>query len=141
MEKKGISNLWKNEDWLAVWIGFLIIILSIVLFKGGTDLKKLAPGFKWTTDSQVTSRAEKWTKIIDGTIPEAEAKGEIGAVNRLQALKEAIGKGDDRRDIAKAAEKVQTLGGKPGAIGKEIAGHAKNVPGKIFTGENIGKVI
>ncbi|MDO9028139.1 MAG: putative sulfate exporter family transporter, partial [Candidatus Roizmanbacteria bacterium] len=118
-----------------------MIILSIVLFKGGTDLKKLAPAFKWTTDSQVTSRADKWTKIIDGTIPEAEAKGEIGAVNRLQALKEAIGKGDDRKDIAKAAEKVQTLGGKPGAIGKEIAGHAKNVPGKIFTGENIGKVI
>lgn len=145
MEQKkpsGWSLLVKSEDWMAVWIGFLIIVLGIAFFKGNVmDLKKIPSAFKWTTDNQVTSRAEKWTKIIDGTIPEAEAKGEIGAVNRLQALKEAIARGDDRKDIAKAAEKVQTLGGKPGAIGKEIAGHAKNVPGKIFTGENIGKGI
>ncbi len=139
-KKGGWSLLIKSEDWMAVWIGFLIIILSIVLFKGGTDLKKLVPAFKWTTDSQIASRADKWTKIIDGTIPEAEAKGEIGAVNRLRGLKEAIAKGD-RKEIVDAAGKVERLGDKPGAIGKDISGHAKSLPEKVFTGENIGKVI
>ena len=143
MEQKkpsGLSLLIKSEDWMAVWIGFLIIILSIVLFKGGTEIKKLAPAFKWTTESQIASRADKWTKIIDGTIPELEAKGEVGSVKRLQGLKETIAKGD-RKEIVDAAGKVERLGGKPGAIGKDISGHAKNVPGEIFTGENIGKVI
>ena len=30
-EKQGIdwSSLWKKEEWLAVWIGFLIIIHSL----------------------------------------------------------------------------------------------------------------
>src|SRR4030067_1441572 len=133
----GWSLLMKSEDWMAVWIGFLIIVLGIAFFKGDLiDLKKIPAAFKWTTDSQVTSRADKWTKIIDGTIPEAEAKGEIGAVNRLRGLKEAIGKGD-RKEIADAAGKVERLGDKPGAIGKDISGHEKGLPEKVFPGDDI----
>ncbi len=137
----GWSNLIKGEDWMAVWIGFLIIILAIVFFKGNViDLKKVNPAFKWTTDGQVSSRADKWTGIVDGARKEAEAKGDVGSVNRLQGLKDAIAK-NDRKEIAAAAGKVERLGGKPGAIGKDIAGHANNVPAKVFTGENIGKVV
>ena len=28
--KTSVSNLWKTEDWLAVWIGFAIIILACI---------------------------------------------------------------------------------------------------------------
>ena len=28
--KNSISNLWKKEDWLTVWIGFLIIAVAAV---------------------------------------------------------------------------------------------------------------
>lgn len=136
------SNLIKSEDWMAVWIGFLIIILAIVFFKGGImDLgKQIKPGFDWATDGQIASRVNEWNGLIAGASKEAEAKGEVGTVNRLNALKEAIAKGD-RKEIAKAAGKVKILGGVPGQVGGKIAGHASNVPGKVFTGENIGKSV
>lgn len=137
----GWSNLIKGEDWMAVWIGFLIIILAIVFFKGNAiDLKKVSPSFKWATDGQVASRINSWNGAIDPLIKDAETKGEAGTVKRLNALKDALAKGD-RNEIAKAAEKVQLLGGLAGQVGKDIAGHSKNVPGKIFTGENITKVV
>ena len=136
----GLSIL-KSEDWMAVWIGFLIIILAIVFYTGNVmDLKSVNPPFKWATDGQVASRIDGWNKSIDPLIKDAETKGEAGTVKRLQTMKEALGKGD-RKEIGKAAEKVQLLGGLPGAIGKEIAGHSKNLPGKIFTGENIAKAV
>ena len=34
--KNSISNLWKKEDWLAVWIGFIIITVAIVAVLTGT---------------------------------------------------------------------------------------------------------
>ncbi len=136
------SNLIKSEDWMAVWIGFLIIILAIVFFKNDImDLKKqLQPSLKWATDGQVASRVSKWNSWIDGATKEAESKGEVGAVKRLQDLKEALAKGD-RKEIAKVAAKAKVLGGVPGEIGKTVEGTANSIPGKVFTGENIGKSI
>lgn len=137
----GWSNLIKGEDWMAVWVGFLIIILAIVFFKGNViDFKQVSPAFKWATDGQIASRIDGWNKSIDPLIKDAETKGEAGTINRLASLKEALGKGD-RKEVGKAAEKVQLLGGLAGQIGKEIAEHSKNIPGKVFTGENITKVI
>ena len=75
------SGLIKREDWMAVWIGALIIVLAIVIFKNDImDLKKeLVPTYKWATDGQVASRVDKWNSWIDGASKEAEAKGEAGA--------------------------------------------------------------
>ena len=101
-EKKGGGSLLiKSEDWMAVWIGFLIIVLAIVIFKNDImDLKKqLQPTLKWATDGQVASRVDKWSSWIDGASKEAQAKGEEGAVKRLQDLKDALAKGD-RKEIA-----------------------------------------
>lgn len=140
-KKGGLWSLIHTEDWLAVWIGFLILVFIVAAYKGKwMDLKELSPTHKWATDGQIASRIDKWTKAIDPIMKDAEAKGEIGTVNRLQALKEALAKGD-RKDIASSAEKVQRIGGLPGELGKEIAGHAKAVPGKVFAGENLWKGI
>ncbi|KAB2826707.1 MAG: hypothetical protein F9K51_06945, partial [Candidatus Dadabacteria bacterium] len=79
----GWSNLIKGEDWMAVWIGFLIIILSIVFFKGNViDLKKVSPSFKWATDGQIASRIDGWSGAIDPLIKDAETKGEAGTLKR-----------------------------------------------------------
>ncbi len=145
-EKK--SGLIKSEDWMAVWIGFLIIVLAIVFFKNDImDLKKqIQPSLNWATDGQVAWFIKGgwgitgWNNMIDGASKEAQAKGEEGAVKRLQALKETLAKGD-RKEIASAAGKVKVLGGVPGEIGKKVEGTANNIPGKVFTGENIGKSV
>ena len=85
MEQKnpsGLSLLIKSEDWMAVWIGFLIIILSIVLFKGGTEIKKLDTAetklqkatFKANpkTMKKRIATTEEVLKIAKGEIKEAQ---------------------------------------------------------------------
>jgi uncharacterized membrane protein YadS len=135
------SALWKNEDWLAVWIGFFIIALVLVLNQYKiVDMSKVAPSFKWATDGQISSRAAGWSSSLDALIANAEKAGELGTVTRLQGLKDALAKGD-RKEIAAAAERVERIGGVPGAVGKEIAGHAKAVPDKVFTGANMARAL
>ena len=37
-----ISNLWKEEDWLAIWIGFIVIAIgSISVLTGAFDFSAL----------------------------------------------------------------------------------------------------
>ena len=37
--KSSISKLWKSEDWMAVWIGFIVIAAACVsVFTGSFDL-------------------------------------------------------------------------------------------------------
>ncbi len=140
-QRPGISDLWKNEDWLAVWVGFLIIALVLILFQTkAVDLTKVAPTYRWTTDGQAASLIPRWNETVDPLIQNAEKSGELGAANRLKGLKEALAKGD-RKEIAKAAERVERIGGIPGALGKEIAAHAKADPGKVLSGASIGRGI
>ena len=140
-KKRGLSDLWKNEDWLAVWIGFFIIALVLVFNQWKVmDLKKLSTNFKWATDGQIASRYDKWKSAADALMKDSEAKGEMGAVNRIQALKEAVDKGD-RKALGEAAGRVERIGGLPGALGKEIGDHSKAVPGKVFTWDNISSSV
>ncbi|MBF0328392.1 MAG: putative sulfate exporter family transporter [Nitrospirae bacterium] len=139
MAPKGssLSDLWKNEDWLAVWIGFFIIAMVLIFNQWSIiDLKKVSPGHKWATDGQIASRVEKWNAAIDPLMKDAEAKGEQGAVVRLQGLKETLQKGD-RKSIAEAAGRVERMGGLVGELGKEVGAHAKAEPAKLFTADNL----
>jgi uncharacterized membrane protein YadS len=139
-QPKGLQTLWKYEDWMAVWVGFLIIALILVLNQYKViDMAKVSPNFKWATDSQVAGRAAKWNAAIDPLIADAKAKEEIGTVNRLIQLKEAISTGN-RKAIEEASARVDRIGGIPGALGKEINGHAKAVPGMVFEGDNMMRI-
>ncbi len=134
---EGLSSLWKNEDWLAVWIGFFIILAILFVYQFKLfNLSSLSTNFKWTTDAQVASRIDKWKSAVDPLITSAQAKGEAGTVTRLQALKEALEKGD-RQAIAKAAGKVEAVGGIPGEVGKEISDRTKAHHSKVFTLPNL----
>lgn len=142
-EKKpsALQKLYKTEDWLAVWIGFLIIALVIAAFNYKViDVKKIAASFRWTTDGQVERRADKWTAAADMYIKDAEAKGELGAVKRLEELKGALAS-KDRAAIEKAGDRLSRVPGVTGELGKEVRGQAAAYPGKVFTWANISKVL
>jgi uncharacterized membrane protein YadS len=142
IEPKSVwSDLWKTEDWLAVWIGFLVIIGAIFLYKWtSVEVPKLKINYRWTTQGQLVSQGDKWTKSVDSLVQNAQKAGELGTVNRLNALKEAIQKGE-RSDIEKAANKVLNIGGIPGELGKEVVGHTKAVPSKMFETKNLIPII
>lgn len=38
----GISELWKKEDWWAVWLGLGIVIVGLILWASGSSLKAIA---------------------------------------------------------------------------------------------------
>jgi uncharacterized membrane protein YadS len=57
-ERLGWKELYLKEDWWAVWLGFALMVLSILLFQTGSSniLKSLAinpGGLKWTSFGQL----------------------------------------------------------------------------------------
>jgi len=138
---RGLALLWKTEDWLAVWVGFLVILLIV----GGLGVRLTK--FKWTTDAEFASYA---TTLRDGGSIErlssaARAKGESGLAGGLAALGVAVA-GADRGAIGDAAKKVESAAGavkdpalKAGAakLAKEVRTEAGNRTDKVFTRENV----
>lgn len=52
----GLSELWRKEDWWAIWIGVAIVLASIALFESGASLRWLAVAPpKWSNVSQVVA--------------------------------------------------------------------------------------
>ena len=57
-ERLGWKELYLKEDWWAVWLGFALMVLSILLFQAGSSniFKALAinpGGLKWTSFGQL----------------------------------------------------------------------------------------
>ena len=140
-EKKGIdwSSLWKKEDWVAVWLGFFIIILILA----GLTVK--IQKFRWTTDGEFTSYIAGTAPAVEKLAKTSEEKGEAALQGQFTALKTAID-AKDRKAIGDAAKKLEEaakgvkdegLKKKAGALGKEVRGQAGNLANKVFTGDNI----
>jgi len=135
----GLSSLWKTEDWLAVWLGFLVIVLILA----GLTVKP--PKFKWTTDGEFKAFITESAPAVDKVAAKAEEKGETALKAEAVALKAAIETGD-RKAIGAAAKKFQeavkntkdaSLKKSAGALGKAFSGNAGNLPSKVFSTENI----
>ncbi|HEY7677883.1 MAG TPA: putative sulfate exporter family transporter, partial [Candidatus Methylomirabilis sp.] len=136
-EKKAGWGLLKNEDWMAVWLGFLIIVLVLV----GVQVKM--PTFKWTTDGEFASLVADTQPAAAALVKSAEEKGEAGLLAAATALNAAMVTGD-RKAIGDAAKKLGAEKPKDagllksaGAISKEITGAAGALPAKVFTADNI----
>lgn len=138
---KGLALLWKTEDWLAVWVGFLVIVLVLA----GVSVK--LPKFKWTTDGEFASYVAPLRdgNALDKLATAAQAKQETALSDSLGGLKSAVAAGD-RKAIGDAAKKVEDAAGKVkdgglkgGAVklAKGVRGEAGNLVGKVFSGENI----
>jgi len=135
-------SLLKTEDWLAVWLGFLILIVVLA------GVRPQLPSFRWATDSGVAASVEEKKPLLESFIKEAEAKGEAEFLAAGTALKAAIEKGD-RAAIGSAAKKVAdvTKKAKDGGLKKiggelgRISGVADQFVSKVFSGENIWRSI
>jgi uncharacterized integral membrane protein (TIGR00698 family) len=140
-KKQGIdwTTLWKKEDWVAVWIGFLILII----FMAGATFK--LPGSKWATDGAFNSEVSGWVGKVESIAKDAEAKGEEGLKTEAAALKTALD-AKDRKAIGGAAGKLEKaakevkdkdLKKKAEKLGKDIKGTAGSTLGKVFSGGNL----
>ncbi len=139
----GWADLVKKEDWLAVWLGFLIIVLIVL------GLQVRLPGFKWTTGGEFSSLIAQKTPPLDGLIKGATDKGEADLLAAGTALKTAMGT-QDRKAVGDAAKKLGDAGKKAqdsglksraDAISKELIAPAGQLPRNVFTTENIWRSV
>jgi len=144
-KKQGIdlSTLWKKDDWMAVWIGFFILII----FMAGATIK--LPGWKWMTDGAFLSKLPGYSSKAEAIVKDAEAKGEEGLRTSALALKTALD-AKDRKAIGEAAGKFEKtvkdvkdkdLNKKADKLAKDIKGDAGNTFGKILSGQNLLRML
>jgi uncharacterized membrane protein YadS len=139
----GWSELIKKEDWLAVWLGFLIIALILL----GVQVR--LPGFKWTTDSEFSSLVAQMTPMVDSLVKGAGEKQESDLLGAATGLKAAMGSGD-RKAIGDAAKKLGDVGknakdsglkARADTVSREVVTPVGQLPGKVFTGDNIWRSV
>ena len=134
---------WRTEDWVAVYIGFLIIAVILAAFSWKLfDIGNLNSTFRWTTDAQIAARAPGWTAALEDVAKDAQARGSKGIVAAAGGLKAGLQK-NDRKAIEKSAGDLAKAGGRntvAGSLGTEIRGHAGALAGsKVFSAANLGK--
>ena len=63
---KGWSELWRKEDWWAIWIGLGIVVLGCLLFAEGSSLKWIAvTPPKWSSWGQLGAHfADSYPRYI-----------------------------------------------------------------------------
>src|SRR5574341_659693 len=137
-----MAKNWRTEDWVAVYLGFFIIVAILAAFSyKWFDLGTLRSNFRWTADAQVAASATGWRESLDAIAKEAQAKGKGELAAKAEGLKSALDKGE-RKSIATAAGELAKAGGRntvPGTLGGEIRGHAAATADKVFAGDNLVK--
>jgi uncharacterized integral membrane protein (TIGR00698 family) len=135
---------WRTEDWVAVYLGFIIIAVILAAFSWKWfDLGATRPTFRWTADSQLASSASGWKAALEGIARDAEAKGRKELVAAANNMKAALDKGE-RKGIESAAGALSKVGGRntvPGTLGTEIRGHAAATADRVFSGPNLLKAL
>jgi len=138
-EPKGLALLWKTEDWLAVWVGFFIIVLILA------GLTITVPKFKWATDGEFASYSKETTPAVDKLATAAAEKKETALQADAAALKAAMEAGD-RKAVGDAAKKFAEtaktaqdpdLKKKAEKLGKDIGSQAGGLLPKVFAGNNL----
>ncbi len=133
------SELWKKDDWVSVWIGFLILILIMV----GVTFK--LPKWDWITDGAFQTKVLEWNEKVDGLGKDADKSKEAGLQKGIAALKAAMDS-QNRADIAKVSGDVEKaaadvkdagLKGKAEKFAKDIKTAAGNTFGKLFAGNQL----
>lgn len=139
-DKRGSRRL-ASEDWLAVGLGFLIIILVLA----GTRPDR--PSFTWATDGEFAAAVASKKVATETLVKDAEAKGDAGLA--ATALKTALDTGD-RAAIAGAARKLEDaakrasdagLQKRAADLGRAVGRDAGAVAAKVFSGENIWRSV
>ena len=131
------SSLVKNEDWMTVWLGFLIILLVLI------GLRFKTPAFRWMGDGEFQSVVAENVKDVDGLIKATQDKNEADLVAAATTLKTAMG-GQDRKAIGDAAKKLGAASGQDANLKKKAAGISRKLSGDagasiggVFSAQNI----
>jgi len=137
------STLWKKDDWVSVWIGFLILII----FMAGFTIK--LPGWVWMTDRAFTAEIVDWSIKVESLAKDAEAKGEVALQESAVALKSAL-YAKDRKAIGDAAGKLEKvakeakdedLKKKGEKLGKDIKRDAGRTIERVLSVDNLTSVL
>jgi uncharacterized integral membrane protein (TIGR00698 family) len=137
------KGLLKTEDWLAVWLGFLVIGLVLV------GARPQMPTFKWATAGEFSATFAESKPKIEKFIKEAETRGEENLITAATALKTAINTGDRftiqsaAKKLGEAAKTVEDPGlrKKGGDLSKKLNEGAGALASKVFSTGNILKSI
>ncbi|HZL60587.1 MAG TPA: putative sulfate exporter family transporter [Stellaceae bacterium] len=64
--RSGWAELWRKEDWWAIWLGLGIVLVGYVLFANGSSIKWIAvTPPKWTTGAQLGAHfAANWVRYV-----------------------------------------------------------------------------
>jgi uncharacterized membrane protein YadS len=136
--QKGLTLL-RSEDWMAVWVGFLIIAAVLL------GARPLLPRFSWATGREFAATVTDSKPAVEKVIAEAQAKGETELVAAGTTLTTALA-GGDRKVIGDASKKFAAAGKKAkdkalqtkaADIDKTLSGRAGAVVGGVFGGVNI----
>ncbi|MBI2492593.1 MAG: putative sulfate exporter family transporter [Candidatus Rokubacteria bacterium] len=137
------SALLRSEDWLAVWLGFLILVVVLA------GLRPDMPKFRWATDGGFAAVAAENAPAADKLAKDAGTKAETELAAAAAALKSTMDAGD-RAAIGSAAKKLQEAAGKAkdaglkkrgNDLGRKIGGDAGAYVSKVVSGENLWKAI
>ena len=143
--KQGIdwTTLWKKDDWMSVWIGFIIIIVFIA----GLTFK--LPSWRWMTDSAFEDKIGGWQKRVESVTKDATAKGDAAVATEAGTLKTALD-AKDRQAIGAAAGKLEKTAASAAdkdvkknadKLAKDVKGDAGATAGKVFAGDNMTRCL
>jgi len=138
-----MKKRFKTEDWLTVWLGFLIIGLVLV------GLRPQMPTFKWTTESEFTATVAESKPVIEKFIKDVEVKGDAKLVTAALVLKSAIDVGNRiaiqsaAKKLGEAAKTVEDPGlrKRGGNLSKKLSEGAGALASKVFSTKNILKSV
>jgi uncharacterized membrane protein YadS len=142
-ENRNGLTLLKSEDWMAVWLGF-VIIAAVLL-----GMRPPLPRFSWATDGEFAATVSENKPTVEKLIKDAEAKGEADLAVSATALKAAMD-GSDRKAIGDASKKFgaaakktkdKVLQKKAADIDRAVGGRAGAVVGGVFSGESLWSAI
>jgi uncharacterized membrane protein YadS len=142
-ENRNGLTLLKSEDWMAVWLGF-VIIAAVLL-----GVRPPLPRFSWATDGEFAATVSENKPTVEKLIKDAEAKGEADLAVSATALKAAMD-GSDRKAIGDASKKFgaaakktkdKALQKKAADIDRAVGGRAGAVVGGVFSGESLWSAI
>jgi len=142
-ENRGGSTLLRTEDWLAVWLGFLLIVLILA------GVRPDVPKFRWATDSGFSATVTENRPAVEALARDAAAKGEAELAGASAALKAAMDTGDRAgvggaaKKLADAAKKAQDAGLKrrAGDVAKPLAGDAGALLGSVLSTANLWRAV
>jgi uncharacterized membrane protein YadS len=142
-ESKDGLTLLRSEDWMAVWLGFLIIIAVIL------GVRPPLPRFSWATDGEFVAMVTENQPSVEKLIKESEAKGEAELAASAAALKTAMERGDRKvigdasKKFAATAKKAKDKGLQKKAvdIDRAVGGRAGAVIGGVFSRENLWNAV